>query len=214
VCDRFERLAGLLGIRAARPGEQKKPSASAYPSYVLQLDLHKPIYDKKGIASKLPYQKFGQISTGLVHSCAIGDTLDHEMKLVPLTSCAVLMKQTELICSVEGTSNTVLMNAVCFGDTSYGQVITSDTNTYGVPDRPEFYDFKQTQRCFTMQWKQISAGGYHSCGITLKDSFGTNQLICWGLQDDGQTMVMYPGALASLPTGIARYFSALAPLEI
>jgi hypothetical protein len=107
---------------------------------------------------------------------------------------------------VEGTSNTVSMNALCFGDVSYGQVVPSDGNTYGVPDRPGIYDFKQTQRCFTMQWKQISAGGYHSCGITVKDSYGRNQLICWGLQDDGQITVMYPGASAFLPTGIELFF--------
>ncbi len=117
----------------------------------------------------------------------------------------VFLKQNEVSCSVEGTSNTVSMNAVCFGDVSYGQVIVSDTNTYGVPDRPEIYDFKQTQRCFTMQWKQISAGGYHSCGITIKDSSERNQLICWGLQDDGQITVMYPGAPANLPKGRALH---------
>jgi hypothetical protein len=97
------------------------------------------------------------------------------------------------------------MNALCFGDISYGQVVTSDGNTYGVPDRPGFYEFKQTQRCFTMQWNQIAAGGYHSCGITLKDSYGRNQLVCWGLQDDGQINVTYPGAAACLPTGIECY---------
>ena len=124
-----------------------------------------------------------------------------------------MMKQSELTCSEEGTSNTVTMNAVCFGDTSYGQVVPSDTNIYGMPDRPIVYNFKQTQRCFTVQWMQISAGGYHSCGITIKDSYGTNQLLCWGLQDDNQTYVMYPGAPASLPTGIAYQLSVFTLLR-
>ena len=112
-----------------------------------------------------------------------------------------MLRPNEKICTVEGTSNSVSMNALCFGDFSYGQVVAGDQNSYGVPDRPSFYAFKQTERCFTLQWKQISAGGYHSCGITLTDANGINQLICWGLEDDGQVFVMYPGAPASLSTG-------------
>ena len=146
-----------------------------------------------------------------MHTCAIGEAL-YLKQIDVLTTFAVFLKPNEVTCSVEGTSNTVSMNALCFGDTSYGQVVPSDGNTYGVPDRPGFYDFKQTQRCFTMQWKQISAGGYHSCGITLKDSYGTNQLICWGLQDDGQITVMYPGAPASLPTGITKQLMPITTL--
>ena len=118
-----------------------------------------------------------------------------------LRTCHNVQKSNERFCTVEGTSNSVSMNALCFGDFSYGQVVASDTNLYGVPDRPSFYAFKQTERCFTLQWKQISAGGYHSCGITLTDVNGKNQLICWGLEDDGQLNVMYPGAPASLSTG-------------
>jgi hypothetical protein len=203
LCNKFKWLASLLGIWAARPGQPEKKSNAHISQFVLQLDLHKPIYDKKGSATKLPFQKFGQISAGLVHTCAVGQIYNaqSEHENAALTFFAVLLKPNELTCSLEGTSNTVSMNAVCFGDTSYAQVLPSDTNIYGVPDRPEFYEFKQTQRCFTLQWKQISAGGYHSCGITVKDSYGTNQLICWGLKDDGQTAVMYPGAPASLPAG-------------
>jgi hypothetical protein len=168
------------------------------------LDLHKPIYDKKGVATSLPYQKFYQISAGLVHTCALGeDLMPHSAysNCWHQHFCAVVLKSNERFCTVEGTSNSVSMNALCFGDFSYGQVVASDTNLYGVPDRPSFYAFKQTERCFTLQWKQISAGGYHSCGITLTDVNGKNQLICWGLEDDGQLNVMYPGAPASLSTG-------------
>jgi hypothetical protein len=203
-------MARLLGIWAAWPGKMNKSTVThccLHSFYIidLQLDLHKPIYDKKGLETKLPYQKFVQITAGHVHTCAIGDALILNTHIAVTNLLPVFLKENEVSCSVEGTSNTVSMNAVCFGDVSYGQVITSDTNTYGVPDRPEIYDFKQTQRCFTMQWKQISAGGYHSCGITIKDSNDRNQLICWGLQDDGQITVMYPGAPASLPTGMALH---------
>lgn len=54
-------------------------------NYVLQLDLHKPIYDKKGTPTKLPFQKFRQISTGLVHTCAVGEALYADKLLSALT---------------------------------------------------------------------------------------------------------------------------------
>lgn len=68
-----------------------------------------------------------------------------------------------------------------------------------------------------------SLGGYHTCGITVKDSNGRNQMVhldlnhylrrclrqlrcrserlaqvCWGLADDGQTTPYYPGSAASV----------------
>ena len=50
----------------------------------LQLDLHKPIYDKKGAAAALPSQKFYQISAGLVHTCGIGESFVSRKQIVGL----------------------------------------------------------------------------------------------------------------------------------
>ncbi len=65
------QLAGDLGNTAR---STRKMSNAHISQFVLQLDLHKPIYDKKGSATKLPFQKFDQISAGLVHTCAVGQT--------------------------------------------------------------------------------------------------------------------------------------------
>jgi hypothetical protein len=54
----------------------------------LQLELHKPIYDKKGAATTLPSQKFYQISAGLVHTCAIGEAVVPHQQIVGLDSFA------------------------------------------------------------------------------------------------------------------------------
>ena len=35
-------------------------------------------------------------------------------------------------------------------------------------------------------WDSVSAGGYHTCGITKQDETSKNYLKCWGLVDDGQ----------------------------
>ena len=50
----------------------------------LQLELHKPIYDKKGEPTTLPSQKFYQISAGLVHTCAIGEAVVPYQQIVGL----------------------------------------------------------------------------------------------------------------------------------
>ena len=81
LCNRFEWMARLLGIWAAWPGKMNKSTVThcgLHSFYIidLQLDLHKPIYDKKGLETKLPYQKFVQITAGHVHTCAIGDALN------------------------------------------------------------------------------------------------------------------------------------------
>jgi hypothetical protein len=37
-----------------------------------------------------------------------------------------------------------------------------------------------------MQWEALSAGGYHTCGVSKQDETKNNMIKCWGLVDDGQ----------------------------
>ena len=80
----------------------------------------------------------------------------------------------------------------------------------------------------TLQWDELSAGGYHSCGVSKEDETKTRMLKCWGLVDDGQvgwvddTNVLLGAASILLGSGLSSPWvmglvtgsvaSALAPL--
>ena len=82
--------------------------------------------------------------------------------------------------------------------------------------------------CMTLQWGELSAGGYHSCGVSKEDETKTRMLKCWGLVDDGQvgwvddTNVLLGAASTLLGSGLSSPWvmglvtgcvaSALAPL--
>ena len=80
----------------------------------------------------------------------------------------------------------------------------------------------------TLQWDELSAGGYRECGVRNEDETKTRMLKCWGLVDDGQvgwvddTNVLLGAASTLLGSGLSSPWvmglvtgcvaSALAPL--
>jgi alpha-tubulin suppressor-like RCC1 family protein len=68
--------------------------------------------------------------------------------------------------------------AFCWGENIYGQLGDGTTIGDATPDRGRATPVRVLGE---LQWRQLSGGGEHTCGVTQ-----TDQLYCWGLNDHGQ----------------------------
>jgi alpha-tubulin suppressor-like RCC1 family protein len=68
--------------------------------------------------------------------------------------------------------------AYCWGENVYGQLGDGTVIGDATPDRGRATPVRVLGG---VQWRQLSGGGEHTCGVTQ-----TDQLYCWGLNEDGQ----------------------------
>merc|ERR1711871_278268 len=137
-----------------------------------QLQMHdQSIKDAQEI-SREAFRKWKVLTAGLHHTCGVK-----------------MQKENEVVCD-DITNQVPSTNGACWGDKSFGQTLPDN--------RPPSFQDRPSESCNFMQWRTMSSGGYHTCGITVDDSSGENLMVCWGLADNNQTVPLFPASGAHL----------------